>query len=128
MQPNMNYEGERPVNSIELDIFPGKNASFELYEDDGRSLNYQQGEFAVTKISTKREGNKLTVRIRKPEGKFAPAKHTYLVRLRGSEKPKHFAENGDPGRSEHSYDERKKEFVIRTMAANAQDIELTLTF
>ena len=49
MQPTMIYVGEKPVDVITVEIFPNKNSSFELYEDDGTSLQYQQGNFAITK-------------------------------------------------------------------------------
>ena len=38
---------ELPTN-MEIDIFPGKNGSYKLYEDDGISNNYKNGGFSIT--------------------------------------------------------------------------------
>ena len=35
--------------------FPGWNASHDLYEDDGESLDYQKGIFAITHIASNME-------------------------------------------------------------------------
>jgi alpha-glucosidase (family GH31 glycosyl hydrolase) len=49
LQPAMKYVGEKAVDVISLDIFPAGNSSFDLYEDDGQSLNYLQGQYSITK-------------------------------------------------------------------------------
>src|SRR5690606_15140104 len=82
MQPEMNYFGEKPVDVITLDIFPGKDSQFELYEDDGRTLNYQNGQYAITKIVSSFVNNKFNLTISKPEGAYKPQTHQYLAKVR----------------------------------------------
>jgi alpha-glucosidase (family GH31 glycosyl hydrolase) len=43
MYPQMNFDGERPADTLTLDIYPGNDASFELYEDDGSTVNTATG-------------------------------------------------------------------------------------
>ncbi|MBQ9544355.1 MAG: glycoside hydrolase family 31 protein [Clostridia bacterium] len=58
-------------------VYPGKDADFELYEDDYSTYGYEKGEFAVTKMSLRK--NVLTIRSR--EGVFPdmPPEFRYTV-------------------------------------------------
>jgi len=70
--PPMQFRGEKPVDQIELQIFPGKKESFfNLYEDDGTSLKYRDGEFALTQISAVAKGREVKVEIGESVGEFA---------------------------------------------------------
>ena len=53
MQGPMNYSDERPLDTLFLEVYPlqGGQGSFSLYEDDGKSLAYQSGGYAVTPFS-----------------------------------------------------------------------------
>lgn len=46
----MNYVDEIPDASIEIRVYPGKDTEFKLYEDEGNSYRYEEGEYAVTKL------------------------------------------------------------------------------
>jgi alpha-glucosidase (family GH31 glycosyl hydrolase) len=51
MAPKMGSTDEAPVDPLTLDVYAGRRAAdFNLYEDDGLSLDYRQGAFARTKI------------------------------------------------------------------------------
>lgn len=96
MQPEMSYTGEKPVDLITLAIFPEGESTYSLYEDDNLSLQYQQGNFAVTQITSSLSAAALTVKIGQPEGKFRPAQHRYLAKIRwtAGTAPKLLEENG----------------------------------
>jgi len=47
MGPFLQYALEKPAEPIEVRIYPGANAEFTLYEDDGLSYNYEKGEYAL---------------------------------------------------------------------------------
>lgn len=81
MQPAMKYMDETPVEQLTLDIFPGLSSSFDLYEDDGLSLDYRSGKSSVTRISASLTGGNLKVQIDKPEGSFRPYPHSYLFKI-----------------------------------------------
>ncbi len=62
--PVMQYRGERPVDEIELYLFPAETAStFTLYEDDGITFEYLQGKFTLTEISLHKEGTTVHINI-----------------------------------------------------------------
>lgn len=65
MSDNINNT-ENPKN-ITVQIFPGANNSFTLYEDDGTTMNYENGEYAKTVLELQwRDAPKFI--IHKPEG------------------------------------------------------------
>jgi alpha-glucosidase (family GH31 glycosyl hydrolase) len=71
--PLMQYRKEKALDAMELYIFPGKKeSSFELFEDDGVTFDYQNGALSKTLISVSRAGKVISVNIPKPEGKMAP--------------------------------------------------------
>ncbi|WP_439698060.1 glycoside hydrolase family 31 protein [Mucilaginibacter sp. AW1-7] len=84
MQPAMKYMGEKPVDVITLDIFPDQASEFKLYEDDGISLKYQQGEKAITQITVANVTGGWELNIKKPVGSYTPAPHGYLAKIHWS--------------------------------------------
>ncbi len=62
-------EGNKADNpkNMKLKIYRGNN-SFELYEDDGYTNDYQSGKFVTTKYTVKEEGNKVTFIISAAKG------------------------------------------------------------
>ena len=51
MGPLLQSSGEKPADPIELRIYPGANANFTLYEDEGDSYRYEQGDYATIPFS-----------------------------------------------------------------------------
>lgn len=95
MQPAMNYVGEKPVDLLTLDIYPGRDTVFNLYEDDRQSLRYLHNDFSTTAISLLNSAaGKCRVKIEKPAGKFKPSVHRYLIKIHLPAKPTQVSENG----------------------------------
>jgi len=94
MEPSMRYMDEYPVDLITLDIFPGKNGAFDLYEDDGSSQQYKEGKYAITSIKATTDKLFQRINIRKPEGQYLPTTHQYLLKLRMKQAPVALDENG----------------------------------
>ena len=69
--PLMQYRGERPVDEVELYLFPGAaESSIAFYEDDGVSMQHQEDEFAITPISTWSRDSLAVVRVGETRGSF----------------------------------------------------------
>lgn len=68
---------------FEIDIFPGDSNVFDLYEDDGVTLNYQNGDGVITKMELNWSKNPEFV-IRKPVGNTSliPQKRDYKLCFR----------------------------------------------
>jgi alpha-D-xyloside xylohydrolase len=78
--PAIQYTSEKLDAPITLYVYRGANGKFDLYEDDGLSYNYEQGQFARVPVSYDDASGTLT--IGKREGSFPNmvAKRTYNVR------------------------------------------------
>jgi len=133
MQEKTRYVGEKKAEKIILDIFPGANNSFELYEDDGRSLGYKDGNYALTKISlTSKEA--IDISISKPEGKFQPAIHQFVIKLHADKKPTTVFENGTSLKASNSNDDvnspswffsdTEKVLYVKTSKGKSSSIEI----
>jgi alpha-glucosidase len=94
MQETMAYVGEKRQDKITLDIFPGADHSFNFYEDDGKSLDYQRGDYVLTKIDLTSSKASVKIQIAKPEGKFQPSPHQFLLRIHSDKRPTSVWENG----------------------------------
>jgi alpha-glucosidase (family GH31 glycosyl hydrolase) len=84
---------------IELVIFPGADGEFSLYEDDGVSSKYLDGEFVITKIKTKYINSKieLTIEASKGNTSLIPKDRIYKVIVRGVGHSKLISLNGIEG-------------------------------
>lgn len=49
--PELQYSDEHPADLIHLYVYAGRNASFQLYEDEGTNYNYEKGAYATINIS-----------------------------------------------------------------------------
>jgi len=63
--PDMQYTGEKAWDELEIRVYPGRNASFTLYEDDGITCNYEQGKYTEITFSWNDRARKLTIDDRK---------------------------------------------------------------
>jgi alpha-D-xyloside xylohydrolase len=66
--PEMQYTNEKPEDSITLFVYTGKDASFNLYEDEDTNYNYEKGAFTNIPLNYNEATKMLT--IEKREGKF----------------------------------------------------------
>ena len=79
-QEVMNYVGETSPEVIQLDIFPGAQAtSFPLYDDDGATYAYEQGDYFKQEITREDRGKEGIITFATPEGSFRPTFGTYLL-------------------------------------------------
>lgn len=77
-----------PVN-MELQIFPAENGlygSYELYEDDGISLNNEQN-YLITKMNLDKVENGYKFTIKRKEGNYNMPNRNYLLRFRNMTSP-----------------------------------------
>lgn len=61
---------------------------YEMYEDDGKSLDYQKGVYAVTKMESRLAQNEWILNITTPKGDYKPVSHYYSVSVYLDKKPK----------------------------------------
>jgi alpha-glucosidase len=98
--PALRYADERPLDALTLNIYPG-DGEFALYEDDGHTFAYEQGQFCTTRYTLRRDGSDLLFTIGAREGQYVPADRRITVKVHG---PDRWAadgamEFGDDGRA-----------------------------
>ncbi|MEO6523409.1 MAG: TIM-barrel domain-containing protein [Mucilaginibacter sp.] len=125
MQPEMKYMDEKPVDQITLDIWPGKNSSFDLYEDDGLSLKYKNGDYSITHITTSQTTNGLAITIDKPKGKFVPSVHNYVLRIHGA-KFENSVQEESAVTAKWRFDPANNVLTYNTVANNKKDIKVEI--
>ena len=77
--PESQYTGEHPDALLTIRVYPGADGDFVLYEDDGTTRAYEQGE--CSRISFKWDEVKRQLLIGKQEGSFAgmPKKRQFSI-------------------------------------------------
>ena len=88
MGPDVLFADQRPLDEVTLHVYPGRDAAFELYEDDGDTYAYERGAYARTPILY-REGETHRVTIAATEGSFEgmPAHRTWHLLFHDSHPP-----------------------------------------
>ncbi|HCS38394.1 MAG TPA: alpha-xylosidase [Anaerolineaceae bacterium] len=66
---------------LDVYVFPGADNSFELYEDDGLTTDYQCGEFCITRFTL--QDGVFTIHAANGNLHLIPASRTYRIHLRG---------------------------------------------
>jgi alpha-glucosidase len=131
MQPAMSYVGEKPVDQMTLDVYPGGAATFRLYEDDGQSLDYKNDKYSITNYNLLEEDNDLHIHLEKPTGNFIPEEHHYSIQLHLANKPTRVRENGQLLKEAETgvswnYDPSRNILFIRTQHSNREAIDLVI--
>jgi len=79
--PIMQYTSEPVPPMIGVDIYPGPDSTFDLYEDDGRSLDYQRGQFLRTRLSHNTLVDRGRLRIERTAGAFTPPSRPWELKF-----------------------------------------------
>ena len=61
----MQYVGEKSWENLELRVYPGADADFLLYEDEGDNYNYEKGVYATIAFHWSNASRQLTIGERK---------------------------------------------------------------
>lgn len=69
--------------TLEVLVYRGNN-TFVMYEDDGETLSYQNGEYLKTAFTVAENGDKVTFSIAKAEGtgSVAPESRTFIIKFK----------------------------------------------
>lgn len=95
--PRMDYWKQKPVDAIELHIFPAAQSSFVLTEDDGVTYDYTQGVIRETTYECRQNKKEVVVEISEGKGEYAeaPATRIYTIVLYLDERPSRVVVNGE---------------------------------
>jgi len=91
------YSDEKPLDRIILNVYGTGQGHFELYEDDGISLAYRKGEYAVTSLTytTGADGSHhLVIEPTKGSYQGQPGARSYELRIRAAGQPASISVDG----------------------------------
>lgn len=131
LAPRAGWGGVENPKALDVLVFPGADSAFELYEDDGVSLAYQDGAYALTRFTQQWRGDSLRFEIAPAEGDRSnlPDLRTYRLMFRGVSSSAHIEVHvsGESRPVEINYSEQTNTMRVAplTMAA---DERLVLTF
>ena len=72
----LQYTSEKPMDTLEIRIYPGADGQFTLYSDEGNNYNYEKGKYTV--IPFKWNEQQQTLTIDKQQGSYAGALKRYV--------------------------------------------------
>ena len=82
--PVKQFTGEIVDEPLSVSIYPGADASFLLYEDDGASFNYRQGEWMGIQMAWDDGRRMLSLRLAPGSRLLPPEARTIVVKLAGT--------------------------------------------
>lgn len=77
--PELQYTGEKTMEEITLFVYTGRDARFELYEDEGVNYNYEKGNFTLIPMQYEETSHTLTIGERK--GEYTGMLHNRTFRI-----------------------------------------------
>lgn len=94
--PEVDYVGQRTIETLGLEVFPGRTSEFTLYEDDGLTGAYLEGAVATTLFTCQEEPDAVTVTIAPRAGAYEgmPTRRGYELALHLSATPQAVVLNG----------------------------------
>jgi hypothetical protein len=113
--------------TLEICVAAGADGEFALYEDDGLSMNYEQGCFAITRmrLDYRKAGEFI---IEKPEGDMTviPPDRTYQVRMKGFQNPGKLViiRGKEQQELKYQYDSLKNEILTQTLLSGQESIRI----
>jgi alpha-D-xyloside xylohydrolase len=77
--PDITYADEQPNSMLDLHIYPGQNGNFTLYDDEGDNYNYEQGHFAMIRLSCDEATRRLTLHDRQGSYPGMPSSRKFRI-------------------------------------------------
>ncbi len=85
--PVKQFTSQKVDEPLSISIYPGADASFLLYEDDGASFNYRKGEWMGIQMDWKDAARTLTLRLAPGSRMLAPLRRKLEVKLAQETRP-----------------------------------------
>jgi len=79
--PVKQYASDRSDEPLSISVYPGANASFLLYEDDGTSFNYREGEWMGIQLDWSESRRTLAMRLAEGSRMLPPTSRGIEIKL-----------------------------------------------
>lgn len=82
--PPMDYVGQKPVTTLDVDVFPDtRRTTFDYYDDDGDTYAYEHGAYFLQPLAVQRTGDTVAFETGAVEGSYKPPLRFYLLKIHG---------------------------------------------
>jgi len=79
--PDVQYATEKAWDNLELHIYPGADATFTLYEDEGDNLNYESGAYTTIPMTWNDKSHTLTIGKRQGQYEGMLQSRNFVIKL-----------------------------------------------
>lgn len=113
--------------TIEICVAAGADGMFSMYEDDGISMKYEQGHYAVTTmVLDYHKESEFIIKQSEGDTSVIPEDRQYKIRMKGFQNPGSILMicNSREQELEYEYDAFKNEIVIQEIPAIKEDIRI----
>lgn len=94
--PVKQYTGERIDGPLALQIYPGRDGAFTLYEDDGKTFDYRKGEWMGIRIEWRDATRRLSLRLADGSHMLPPLRRSIEARVVGTKRGRGLVFEGTP--------------------------------
>ncbi len=124
MQPHQLTSAHGPQDNLIINVWPGADGAFRLYEDEGRGFAYRDGAYRWTPMTTHSSANGAchTVTIAAAQGQSFPGalnRRSWELRFVGVEEPQAVQVNGNSTQN-WSFDASKQTVSVNTSNRSTQ--------
>ena len=85
LAPVMQYAQQSQWDHLDLIVYPGSDAVFTLYEDEGDNYNYERGMYSTIPMKWNDKTRTLTIGDRQGQFEGMLQQRTFEIRLAGTE-------------------------------------------
>ena len=82
--PAVQYANENKFDNLDIVVYPGSDATFTLYEDEGDNYNYEKGKYSTINLAWNDKAQTLTIGKRQGSFDGMPQQRTFHVKIVGS--------------------------------------------
>ncbi len=96
LAPPKEYVEQQVSDPMTVVVYPGADGAFTMYEDDGRSFDYRNGEFMRMALMWRDAARRLSLQLGPRSRMLPPAKRPMQIRLAGSKDLRSVVFEGKP--------------------------------
>ena len=85
MGPAVQYTSEKPWDALEIEVYPGADGKFTLYEDEGDGYGYEQGAYSTIDLSWDDAAGRFEIAARKGAFPGMLAERDFVIRVQDHE-------------------------------------------
>lgn len=121
------YVEESPDDTLYVKIYPGPSSEFVLYEDDGNTRAYQNGEYLETNITASENGKTLAININPSEGRFdgMAGQRTWILQVNQVSEIESVVADGNYVDFEIMDNQNMVEFALQSNTLDDIEVEVT---